>query len=166
MEKPNFFFVRKHCHGLAINSMNEIWVHWFLRRLGQARGCQSTRSHVLTLTFLKGTLFHDFWVHNVEHNYKQPLFMLCLHLVAISTHIPCDLFYVNICKRESTQKWNPNKWVFKVNQKKVNIDSFPPSRSTSTFEINLLALTMLQQEKMSNCLKICDITSNKIKNNV
>jgi hypothetical protein len=25
---------------------------------------------------------------------------------------------------------------------------------------------MLQQEKMSNCLKICDITSNKIKNNV
>jgi hypothetical protein len=25
---------------------------------------------------------------------------------------------------------------------------------------------MLQQEKMSNCLKMCDITSNKIKNNV
>lgn len=102
MEKPNFPSVRKHCHGLAINSMNEIWIHWFLRRLGQARGCQSTGSHVLTLTFLEGTLFHDFWVHNVEHNYKQPLLMLCFHLVAISTHIPCDLFYVNICKRETT----------------------------------------------------------------
>ncbi len=51
-------------------------------------------------------------------------------------------------------------------QKRAKIDSFPPSGSTSTFEINPLVLTMLQQEKMSNCLKMCDITSNKIKNNV
>lgn len=45
---------------------------------------------------------------------------------------------------------------FKVNQKRAKIDSFPPSRSTSTSKINVLVLTMLQQEKMSNYQKICD----------